>query len=213
MSCNPAARARALAARARWVVVGVGGVVAALGLATPTAAHEKTTSGVDVAVTLLLTPDGVTVLVEARLGELATVPEVARLDRDGDGRVTDAERAEWEAALRERLRAGLPLVVAGGPAEATVQALATQFPLGPVGLPELHLRAELKAAWPAAAAAQGPEVEVRLMDGLWPAAPGHRRIVVTGQPTGSVRYRIDKLADPLVPGHDRPTGATARYRR
>jgi len=190
-------------------------VVAALaaGLATrPAAAHEKTTSGVDLGLTLALAPDGVTLLVEARLGELATIPEMALLDRDGDGRVTDAERAGWEGALRERLRAGLPLAIAGGRAETNVAALRTEFPLGPVGLPELHVRAELRAPWPVRTEAPTPDVEVRLTDALWPDAPGHRRIVVTGQPTGSVRYRIDKRDDPRSHTHTRPVGATARYR-
>lgn len=180
---------------------------------TRASAHETTTSGVDVALTVVAAATGLTVLVEVHMGELAAVREAVRLDADGDGRVTDAERAAWEGDLRERVRRGVPLILAGEPAEPTLDALVTQFPLGPVGLPELVLRAELKAPWPRAVLAARPaEVEAVLADALWPDAPGHRRLVVQGQPTGSVRYRIEQAPpDPARP-HARPTGATIRYR-
>lgn len=178
--------------------------------ASPGGSHERATTGVDGTATVVVGPEGIDVLVELRLGEFVTVAEAARLDPNGDGRVSDEERARYEEELGGRVRGGVSLAVQGVSLEPWLKALRVSFPLGPVGLPELAARAHLVAPWPAGVAtAPAKEASVDFGLALWQDSPGHRKIVVTGHPTGSVRYRV--LRAEREGPHATPVGATIRY--
>jgi ABC-type nickel/cobalt efflux system permease component RcnA len=124
--------------------------------------------------------DGLTLRYRLDLAEIPTVSEKGAMDKDGDGRISDAERAAYLRAKAAELRDGLTLTLNGRPAALTIRAADMAFRPGAGGLDTLLLTLDLSAALPAARTAG--TVRAAYRDGNFDGRTGWKEIVaVAGQ--------------------------------
>jgi nickel/cobalt exporter len=83
------------------------------------------------------------------MAEIPTVQVRPQMDADGDGEITDAERASWATRTAPDLLSGLRVVIGGRPVPLDVVSASARFRPGQGGLDILRLEAAFAAAAPA----------------------------------------------------------------
>ncbi|HEY7590161.1 MAG TPA: sulfite exporter TauE/SafE family protein [Candidatus Limnocylindrales bacterium] len=154
-------------------------------------------------------PDAIQLDLVIDLAEIPTFEERARLDRDNDGDVSDAEIAASRDEECRALERAVQLAVDQAAQALVLEDAALSFPMG-AGLPTMRLECRFGAAvtWSAA-----PRT-VRFVDAAYSAIQGWREIVVSGDrvtiaPVDGdylaqsaserlTRYPEDRLSSPLA---------------
>ncbi len=137
--------------------------------------------------------DGVRVFYVLDMAEIPTVQERARMDADGDGRISDAEAEQAATRLADEVGAMLRLTLNGRPATLRVERRALAFPPGQADLPTLRLEAVYRAELPAGAT--GP-IGLVYRDENSPSRIGWREVVARPGAPGT------ELRDASVPATD-----------
>jgi ABC-type nickel/cobalt efflux system permease component RcnA len=114
------------------------------------------------------------------LAEIPTVSEKGAIDTDGDGKVSDAERAVYLHTKAAELRDGLTLTLNGRPTALEIRAADMAFRPGAGGLDTLLLTLDLSAALPAARTAG--TVRAAYRDGNFDGRTGWKEIVAVAGP-------------------------------
>ncbi len=96
-----------------------------------------------------LTPDQVRVDYVVDMAEIPTVQVRPQMDADGDGEVTDAERAAWATRTAPGLLPGLHVEIDGRPVPLDVVSASARFRPGQGGLDILRLEAAFAGPAPA----------------------------------------------------------------
>jgi ABC-type nickel/cobalt efflux system permease component RcnA len=131
--------------------------------------------------------------------EIPTVTEKKALDADGNGVITDSEKAAYLAGQRELLIPNLQLEVGGTPAALSVTGSDLRLSPGAGGLETLRVTLEMEAR-PAGGAPAGP-VSVHYRDDSYPMRTGWKEIIAVG--AGGAR-----IANATVPATDHSAGLT-----
>jgi len=120
------------------------------------------------------------------LAEIATAQEMPSLDADGDGRVSDAERAAYLAKNVPKLLGGLNVRVDGRhvPLEAVRSDL--QLRPGAADLPTMLLTIDCRAPLTASPPSVGARFRILFRDGNYAERAGWREITVRDAPGGKV---------------------------
>lgn len=180
------------------------GMLAAAGQA---GAHPLGNFSVNVHAGLAVGPDDVVVDYVVDLAEIATVQAQPFMDRDGDGRVTDAERDHYGAAGCARWADEVEVRDAGEAVSLAVEEVRTRSDAGEAGLPVLRIECRLEGARPGGSGTR----TVTLVDGSFSDRPGWREVTAVGDgarlvdsdvPSRSLSARLqdyprDRLDDPL----------------
>lgn len=106
------------------------------------------------------------------MAEIPTFQEMAAIDQDGDGRVSDAENARYAAKKAEEVRSGLRLSVNGSSVDLDLLSEELSFPPGQGGLNTLRLTLLLEAP------ASGSQLSVDYRDDNYAERIGWKEIVV-----------------------------------
>ena len=126
------------------------GVIAALILAPTLAlAHPLGNFTINRYAGIELTPGLVRIDYVVDMAEIPTVQVRPQMDADGDGEVTDAERASWATRTAPDLLSGLRVAIGGRPVPLDVVSASARFRPGQGGLDILRLEAAFAAAAPA----------------------------------------------------------------
>jgi nickel/cobalt transporter (NicO) family protein len=96
-----------------------------------------------------LTPGQVRIDYVVDMAEIPTVQVRPQMDADGDGEVTDAERAEWATRTAPGLLSGLEVSIGGRPVRLDVVSASARFRPGQGGLDILRLEAAFAGPAPA----------------------------------------------------------------
>jgi nickel/cobalt transporter (NicO) family protein len=140
--------------------------------------------------------------------EIPAYQEKLRIDRDGDGKVSDAELANERTTACPRLSASLSLAIDGAPAALAAAEAGLSFPPGAAGLDTMRLVCVFQAALQEPL---GAGTTIAFRDTSYAERIGWREIVVTGSgvtvdggdlPATSVSDRLrsypkDLIAQPL----------------
>jgi ABC-type nickel/cobalt efflux system permease component RcnA len=124
--------------------------------------------------------DGLTLRYRLDLAEIPTVSEKGAMDTDGDGRISDAERAAYLNAKAAELRDGLTLTLNGRPAPLEIRSADMAFRPGAGGLDTLLLTLDLSAALPAVQTAG--TVRAAYRDGNFDGRTGWKEIIAVAGP-------------------------------
>jgi nickel/cobalt transporter (NicO) family protein len=163
----------------RWIrVVVLAALAAAVAVAgaAPAAAHPLGNFTVNSYSGLRVGPDRLVVDYVLDLAEIPAFQARQAIDRDRDGKVSDAEAAGWRGRECPRLAGGLRATVDGRPLPLEVTTAAVAFPAGVGGLPTLRLECALAAPLPAAAGRH----DLAYHDGNQADRVGWREITATG---------------------------------
>ena len=201
------------------------GIPSATGLSLRRSAVRVATSGVAIALLLLLPAtalahplgnftinhyagirvgaDRVTLDVVIDQAEIPTFTERQRIDTDGDGQVSDAETEAERQVACTSLASSLTLAVGGSPLALSVDAAGLGFPQGAGGLPTMRLVCEYGAAL---AAPMTGATSVHFADRSNAGRIGWREIVATGDgvtisgaaPSTSVSVRLTSYPQDLL---------------
>jgi ABC-type nickel/cobalt efflux system permease component RcnA len=127
------------------------GVVAAALILAPTLAfaHPLGNFTINRYAGIELTPGQVRIDYVVDMAEIPTVQVRPQMDADGDGEITDAERASWATRTAPDLLSGLRVAIGGRPVPLDVVSAAARFRPGQGGLDILRLEAAFAAAIPA----------------------------------------------------------------
>ena len=187
-------------------VLVLGGLMIAV-LSTPTAvsAHPLGNFTVNVYAGIRLTPGEVRVDYIVDMAEIPTVQVMPDVDVDGDGIVTDAERAAWARSTAHDLASNVAVAVDGERVGLRLVAAAASLRSGQGGLDVLRLESTF-------AGSVGDTGELRFVDANFADRLGWREITAAGEggtalvrssvPAHSVTSRLrtyptDLLASPL----------------
>jgi nickel/cobalt exporter len=96
-----------------------------------------------------LTPGHVRIDYVVDMAEIPTVQVRPQMDADGDGEVTDTERAAWATRVAPGLRSGLDISIGGRPVRLVVVSASARFRPGQGGLDILRLEAAFSGSAPA----------------------------------------------------------------
>ena len=96
-----------------------------------------------------LTPGQVRIDYVVDMAEIPTVQVRPKIDADGDGEVTDAERASWATRTASDLASGLEVTIGGRPVALGVVSASARFRPGQGGLDILRLEAAFAGPAPA----------------------------------------------------------------
>jgi len=96
-----------------------------------------------------LTPGQVRIDYVVDMAEIPTVQIRPQMDADGDGEVTDAERAAWATRVAPGLRSGLDVSIGGRAVRLEVVSASARFRPGQGGLNILRLEAAFSGSVPA----------------------------------------------------------------
>jgi nickel/cobalt transporter (NicO) family protein len=96
-----------------------------------------------------LTPGHVRIDYVVDMAEIPTVQVRPQMDADGDGEVTDTERAAWATRVAPGLRSGLDVSIGGRPVRLGVVSASARFRPGQGGLDILRLEAAFSGPAPA----------------------------------------------------------------
>jgi ABC-type nickel/cobalt efflux system permease component RcnA len=110
------------------------------------------------------------------MAEIPTHAERARIDADGDGELSPAERDAYSQQIAQQLAVGLELTIDGRRQSLRVQQVALTFPPGQAGLPTLRLVMHY-----ASHQAPGDAAEIALHNANYADRLGWREIVVAPQ--------------------------------
>ena len=127
------------------------------------------------------------------MAEIPTFQEKAHIDRDGDGQVSDAERATYLADKLEDLKGNLYLSINGLPIPLLTESRDLSFPAGQGGLSTLRLSLLLHGQF--GSTDQNEELNLYYRDDNYSQRLGWKEIVV--QPGEGV-----SLLRSTIPQHD-----------
>ena len=158
---------------------------------------------------IAIAPDEIRLDVVIDMAEIPAFQERQKIDRDGDGEVTDTESAAAAGPACETQGALLRLAVDGAPAELASTAASISFPPGLGGLSTMRI--ECAFAAPLGLDTPDERPIVTFEDRSYPDRIGWREIVATGTgvsidvgglPTTSpslrlTQYPADLLVEPL----------------
>jgi nickel/cobalt transporter (NicO) family protein len=130
----------------RWLRI-IGLIILA-GRAVPAAAHPLGNFTINRYSRLELTRDRVRIHYIVDMAEIPAFQELGRMDADGDGTVSPAERRTYLAAVADSLRRGLDLVIDGRSLATEILSRDLATPPGQAGLQTLRLQIVLQALLP-----------------------------------------------------------------
>ncbi|HXF57805.1 MAG TPA: nickel transporter [Actinomycetota bacterium] len=180
----------------------------------PALAHPLGNFTVNTFAGLRLAPGRLEVDYVLDLAEVPTFQERSRMDRDGDGALTEAEQRDWAWATARRMARGLEARVDGRPvALAPVEVRVALLP-GQAGLSVLRL----EVAFEGGLAGSG---RLEFSDRNFPDRPGWREVTAVGEdglrlveasvPPRSVSGRLTAYPQGLLSSPVRVTEATLRF--
>jgi ABC-type nickel/cobalt efflux system permease component RcnA len=117
-----------------------------LGFADPAGAHPLGNVSVNHYAGLVVGRDSTSIDYVLDLAELPTVRETQRIDTDGDGSLSDGERAAYEGARCAELASNLQLTIAGEAIPVSVSSGAMRLLPGAAGLDILRLECSMRGA-------------------------------------------------------------------
>lgn len=129
--------------------VGLAVVSALLAVPQPASAHPLGNFTINRYSRLEPTGDQLRITYVLDMAEIPAFQELPAVDRDGDGRVSEAEREEYAGRKAEELRRGLALTLDGRPATLRVASRELSFPEGQAGLSLLRLQVVFESPTPA----------------------------------------------------------------
>lgn len=140
---------------------------------------------------LTFADDAVSVLYVLDMAEIPTFEVLRRYDIEGDGKLSEADKALYYEEMVPTLIEYVELIVAGTRLDLQETASSVELIIGDLGLPVLRVEIELAADLPADwESAQGSYV-----DRTYEGRPGWREVVVRGGPGVA-------LAESSAPEHD-----------
>jgi nickel/cobalt exporter len=148
--------------------------------AGPASAHPLGNFTINLYSGLVVEPGRLHVNYVLDMAEIPTFQEMPRIDADGDGTASPAERAAYAAAKARELVRGVSATVGGKPVVLHVVSSAMRFRPGQGGLPILRLEAEFAGAIPTTGT-----LEYR--EGNYAGRIGWREITAVGADGAAVR--------------------------
>ena len=136
--------------RRRTAFVGAAAVFAWLLLLTPApaSAHPLGNFTVNRFSGIVLSPGGVEIRYVVDMAEIPTFQEMARIDVDGDGTASGAERQRWADGEARKLMGGLRLSVAGRQVSLRSEGQSMELRPGQAGLATLRMDARFSGRLP-----------------------------------------------------------------
>lgn len=148
------------------------------------------------------------------LAEIPTVQVQPRIDADGDGFASSAERAAWASRTASELLDGLSLSIDGAPVHLDVRSASARLSSGQGGLDVLRLTARFAGEAPASG-------RIEFGDGNFVGRVGWREVTIAGVagveilgasvPTESVSDGLRAYPDDLLAGPLDVREATASF--
>lgn len=130
------------------------GAVLATGV-TAASAHPLGNFTVNTYSGVVVAPSSVDVRYVVDMAEIPAYQERSRIDRDGNGRVDDAEGASYAQAQCAQMVGGISITVTATPVVLTVRAAEVTFPPGQAGLTTLRLTCDLAGPYTATSSSFG----------------------------------------------------------
>jgi ABC-type nickel/cobalt efflux system permease component RcnA len=167
-------------------------IVAAISalLPAPAAAHPLGNFTVNRYSRVAVGAEQITLFYVLDMAEIPTFQELARIDADGDGVLSDTEQADYAASASAALRDGLLLRIADEPLALHLGSYALEFPVGQGDLKTLRLTMNLSAPLPA-----GRDWDAHYTDTNYGDRLGWKEVIVTAA-TGA------RILEASVPNSD-----------